>query len=79
MPIRSAGRCLLLCCSASRRRSGAQAVTAPRQLSLAQALELAKQNSPTYRQNLNDADVAAANVREATGRADTVALDQVPA
>jgi outer membrane protein TolC len=45
----------------------AQNGTAPRQLSLAQAIELARQNSPTYRQSLNDADVAAANVRAARG------------
>lgn len=40
---------------------------APRQLSLAQALELARLNSPTYRQTLNDAGPAAADVRAAYG------------
>lgn len=44
--------------------AGAQAV--PRQLTLPQALDLARRNSPTYRQALNDADPASAAVREAT-------------
>lgn len=39
----------------------------PRQLSLAEALELASRNSPTYQQVLNDADPAAAQVRAAYG------------
>ena len=37
----------------------------PRQLTLSQALDLAKRNSPTYRQTLNNADPAAAQVRQA--------------
>ena len=41
------------------------APTTPRQLALPQALELARRNSPTYRQALNDADPAAAAVRSA--------------
>jgi outer membrane protein TolC len=40
-------------------------VTAPRQLSLAQALELAKQNSPTYRQAGTTAAPAAEAVKQA--------------
>ena len=67
MPSRSVGRCLLLALLAGPLPLVAQNGTAPRQLSLAQAIELARQNSPTYRQSLNDADVAAANVRAAKG------------
>ncbi|MBA2291259.1 MAG: TolC family protein [Gemmatimonadales bacterium] len=67
MPSRSTGRCLLLALMTVPAMLPAQDVVAPRQLSLSQALELAKRNSPTYRQNLNDADVAEANVREARG------------
>ena len=53
--------------------SGAPGVSAqaaaqvPRQLSLSEALVLARQNSPTYRQTLNDEDPAAAAVRAAYG------------
>jgi outer membrane protein len=43
------------------------APAAPRQLSLAEALNLARQHSPTYRQALNDDDPAAAEVRAAYG------------
>jgi outer membrane protein len=39
----------------------------PRQLSLGEALTLARQNSPSYRQVLNDADPASAAVRAAYG------------
>lgn len=41
---------------------------APRQLSLAEALNLARQNSPAYRQAVNDEDPAAAQVRAAYGQ-----------
>jgi outer membrane protein TolC len=44
---------------------GAQApAQAPRQLSLQQAIDLARQNSPSYRQTLNDAGPAAMAVKE---------------
>ena len=53
---------LLLCLGAG--ALGAQnAAQAPRQLSLKQALDLARQNSPSYRQTLNDAGPAGAAVR----------------
>ncbi len=39
----------------------------PQQLSLAEAIRLARANSPTYRQTLNDEGPAAANVRAAYG------------
>ena len=67
MPSRSVGRCLLLLLLVAPAALQAQAAPVPRQLSLAQALELARQNSPAYRQTLNDADVAAAGVRAAKG------------
>jgi outer membrane protein TolC len=41
---------------------------APRQLSLADAINLARQNSPAYRQAVNDEDPAAAQVRAAYGQ-----------
>jgi outer membrane protein TolC len=41
---------------------------APRQLSLADAINLARQNSPAYRQAINDEDPAAAQVRAAYGQ-----------
>ena len=44
---------------------GAQAAGVPRQLSLAQALELARANSPTYREARANAAPAAASVRQA--------------
>ncbi len=43
------------------------APAAPRQLSLADAINLARQNAPAYRQVLNDEGPAAANVRSAYG------------
>ena len=53
---------LLVCVGAG--ALGAQAaVQAPRQLSLKQALELARQNSPSYRQTLNDAGPAGMAVK----------------
>ena len=68
MPSRSVGRFLLVYLCASAVPVAGQTVAPPRQLSLARAIELARQNSPAYRQNLNDADVAAANVRAAKAR-----------
>ncbi len=47
--------------------AGQDAPMAPRQLSLADAINLARQNSPAYLQTLNDEDPAAANVRSAYG------------
>lgn len=41
---------------------------APRQLSLVDAINLARQNSPAYRQAINDEDPAAAQVRAAYGQ-----------
>ncbi|MES2123288.1 MAG: TolC family protein [Gemmatimonadota bacterium] len=66
MTSRRVGRVLALLLAFSPAMVVAQAVpTTPRQLSLPQALELARRNSPTYRQTLNDADPAAAAVRSA--------------
>lgn len=66
MTSRRAGRSLLLLLTGAPALLAAQGVpTTPRQLSLPQALELARKNSPTYRQTLNDADPAAAAVRSA--------------
>lgn len=45
----------------------AQDAVAPRQLSLADAINLARQNSPAYLQTLNDEGPAAADVRAAYG------------
>jgi len=45
----------------------AQAVEAPSRLSLADAIQLARQNSPVFRQVLNDADPTAAQVRASYG------------
>lgn len=42
-------------------------VSVPRSLSLADAINLARQNSPAYRQSLNDEGPAAAQVRQAYG------------
>ena len=66
MTSRRAGRCwLALLSGAPALLVGQGAPPTPRQLSLPQALELARKNSPTYRQTLNDADPAAAAVRSA--------------
>ncbi len=68
MPSRRTGRFLLLCLLCGPTGLAAQISQAtPRSLTLAQALELAKLNSPTYRQSLNDADPASASVRAARG------------
>ena len=64
MTSRRAGRTLMLLLAGVPALLVAQgAPTTPRQLSLPQALELARRNSPAYRQVLNDADPAAAAVR----------------
>ncbi|MES2303981.1 MAG: TolC family protein [Gemmatimonadota bacterium] len=66
MTSRRAGRSLLLLLIGAPALLPAQgAPTTPRQLSLPQALDLARKNSPTYRQSLNDSDPAAAAVRSA--------------
>lgn len=68
MPSRRTGHFLLLCLLSGPAGLTAQTSSGtPRSLTLAQALELAKQNSPTYRQVLNDADPASAAVRAAKG------------
>lgn len=66
MTSRRVGRSLLIALAAAPVGLAAQgAPTTPRQLTLSQALELARANSPTYRQTLNDADPAQAAVRSA--------------
>jgi outer membrane protein TolC len=46
---------------------GQEQVAVPRALSLSEAINLARQNSPAYRQAVNDEGPAAASVREAYG------------
>ena len=58
---------LLLVLGALPSALAAQEAAAPRQLSLAEAINLARQNSPAYRQAVNDEDPAAAQVRAAYG------------
>lgn len=66
MTSRRAGRSLLLLLAGAPALLAAQSSpTTPRQLTLPEALDLARRNSPTYRQTLNDADPAAAAVRSA--------------
>ncbi|MEP6591359.1 MAG: TolC family protein [Gemmatimonadota bacterium] len=66
MTSRRVGRVLPLLLALVPAVLAAQSVpTTPRQLTLSQALELARRNSPIYRQTLNDADPAAAAVRSA--------------
>ena len=66
MSSRRAARALLVLLASAPALLPAQgASTTPRQLSLPQALELARKNSPSYRQSLNDSDPAAAAVRSA--------------
>ncbi|HEY3934017.1 MAG TPA: TolC family protein [Gemmatimonadales bacterium] len=62
MPIRRISRVLVLIVAASRLSAQAQV---PHQLSLPQALQLARANSPTYRQALATADPAAEAVKAA--------------
>jgi len=68
MTSRRAGRSLLFLLTSAPVLLIAQgAPTTPRQLTLPLALDLARKNSPTYRQSLNDADPAAAAVKASTG------------
>lgn len=61
------GLLALLVVSGAHGASAQAAPPVPRQLSLSEALVLARQNSPTYRQTLNDEGPAAAAVRAAYG------------